>query len=362
MKLTNQQKEKITEYLNNGNKNFTNDLGVSKRQFYYFKSKNYNNNDNNEIKQFDDNKSVMDNFEKSVYDVDEEINEVQNDNLQNDNLQNEKVILENVIDDNDNNDNLFEFELDDGLNLQDNKTILKPKNSIDVNSMDENYFKKLRNSLNPFNNVLKEKSDNFDDIPVITKSIDKNVDKKPKSKSSKNVKVNEEDNLIERRIVIMKIRLYLNNFESKLKSIIPNKDKYLEKLKDLKIDKLNQHLDLLRTELNSSDGLGLVKTIFNSATGLIETIGTKFMKLQINGYQQKLNDNPEIDGCLLQIYIENIHYFYQYQNPTNKLAFIMLGTLYQMHMTNKMNNKVNDEISNALNKDVSELNDKYKDL
>lgn len=173
--------------------------------------------------------------------------------------------------------------------------------------------------------------------------------KKKKTKKEKVIKVEVEEDHIKRLELIAKFNAYKTSFPKEL-----SKYKYLDSTKN---DKLEKILDEMRIVVSCKNTHGLVKFGYFSAVKGVETIGSRYLGLKLQGLSETLKANDEIDSILKEIEIERISM--KYQKPEVRLAFITITSCLAIHTTNKkgeilktfMDDKPNDVII-----------DKFKDI
>ena len=152
-----------------------------------------------------------------------------------------------------------------------------------------------------------------------------------------------ESDKIRKKDILLKIRLYIDNFNERLSQKLigitkQEQNKFISNLNECSIIQLEEYLEQIRiiiTQNNAKEGL---KRAFVGTCSLIETT-SPYLGLNLKGYTACMCMDPNTSDLITEIYIENASYFQKFTNPIVRLGIVMGSTALQLDGANNAREK-----------------------
>lgn len=141
--------------------------------------------------------------------------------------------------------------------------------------------------------------------------------------------------------LISKITILIQNYGSILSSHIKNQEQFLLSLKKMGLNELKQTYEVLDNMRIITNGSATLKNMFVIATSGIEDITQRFLKMKTQGFAMNIaKHDDELKTIFTELAEENSQKIKNIQNPTNRLAFLLVSTLLQTELGNRQGGSV----------------------
>jgi hypothetical protein len=136
--------------------------------------------------------------------------------------------------------------------------------------------------------------------------------------------------------LISKITILIQNYGSILSSHIKNQEQFLLSLKKMGLNELKSTYEVLDNMRVITNGSATLKNMFVIATSGIEDITQRFLKMKTQGFAMNIaKHDDELKNIFTELAEENSQKIKNIQNPTNRLAFLLVSTLLQTELGNR---------------------------